>query len=772
MSANKSAKCKTCFAQMNNMNKHVALVPEEKKPFKCNVCCAKFVQKNFLNTNVESIHKGNKPFKCDICEGSFAQKVALKSHVVASGGVNGGEKPLKCNACDCEFNRHMTKVHEGKKLLIQDASNVHERENLETRDQKLLPNTTKGHKFHCPICFKNFTSKYGVKDHILHVHEEKKKKFECSICSKFLMAKATLTRHIAQVHEGKKPNKCNICDKSFPQKSALNSHVASVHEGKKPFKCNVCDATFVREGNLNQHVTKIHEVQMNESIKEQNDRFFCQERKLFDSLYTINSENMIGQGGNARVFGGKSRTKVNSPNVAIKCVPCDNFLSKKQLSRVKVDNMEYRLLNDVQGVDGVITLYHFFQFEKENLIVMKKPDCAKELYDHIQALYNYNHDKELFFFENYCQPLIKQTVETLYGCHKKLVYHGDLSLNNFLIDKEQKVHLIDFGSGEYYGKNEGFNSCDFKSGVEAFDEYNKPPEAYNATTVQAEKATVWALGIVFFKMLHFAEVAENFSNCIDYPFNDVKEIQYKELPINLKLSPKVQEILKKCLEKDPSKRITLSNLKLLVNSWMPVFKTEVIPSFAPALKLTQDFTPKSATISATVITRKRNNYDQIAIREVNAKKPKVQIQQEEQSHHQQSHHHLQPQQQNHLLSQQQNHLLPQHQNHLLPQHHNHLLPQQKNHLLPQQQNQQLSQLQVMQLQMMQLQMMQMQQQMMQQQAQQLAQQPWQQMLVVQQLMQNYVNAYPHQVQQAPQPGMESQNTYPNEMNNYNKHPKN
>ena len=66
-------------------------------------------------------------------------------------------------------------------------------------------------------------------------------------------------------------------------------HSAQVHERKKPFRYNFCDATFAREGNLNQHVTKIHEVQINVSIKEQNDRFFCQERKLFDSLYTIDN---------------------------------------------------------------------------------------------------------------------------------------------------------------------------------------------------------------------------------------------------------------------------------------------------------------------------------------------------------------------------------------------------------------------------------------------------------------------------------------------------
>ena len=154
MSANslkKHVKCNICgtnFAQMDNMNKHMASVHEGKKPFKFNVCCAQLVQKNVLNTNVETIHEGKKPFKCDICDARFAKKVALKSHVVAS----------ECNTCDCEFNRQMEKVHHGKKFH-QVASNVHEGENHETHNQKLLSNTTADdNEFQCPICLKKDSS--------------------------------------------------------------------------------------------------------------------------------------------------------------------------------------------------------------------------------------------------------------------------------------------------------------------------------------------------------------------------------------------------------------------------------------------------------------------------------------------------------------------------------------------------------------------------------------------------------------------------------------
>ena len=175
-------------------------IHEGEQPFKCNVCDAIFHQKTALKSHVASDHEGNcansvqknflktyvhevkKPFKCDIFDARFAQKIDMKSHVVASGGVKEGEKPLKCNTCDCEFNRHLTKAHDGKQFH-QLASNVHEGENLETHDQKLLSNTTaEGNKFQCPICLKFFSSKYSVKDHICPVHDGKINKFECSTC--------------------------------------------------------------------------------------------------------------------------------------------------------------------------------------------------------------------------------------------------------------------------------------------------------------------------------------------------------------------------------------------------------------------------------------------------------------------------------------------------------------------------------------------------------------------------------------------------------------
>ena len=45
------------------MNKHIASVHEEKKPFKCDICDAKFANKPNLNRHIAAIHNGKKPYK-------------------------------------------------------------------------------------------------------------------------------------------------------------------------------------------------------------------------------------------------------------------------------------------------------------------------------------------------------------------------------------------------------------------------------------------------------------------------------------------------------------------------------------------------------------------------------------------------------------------------------------------------------------------------------------------------------------------------------------
>ena len=87
-------------AKKCNMNRHIKMVHEEKKPFKCELCDKSFFQKVDRKKHVESIHEGKKPFKCELCDKSFSQKGSRKIHVES---VHEGKKPFQCEICDIFF---------------------------------------------------------------------------------------------------------------------------------------------------------------------------------------------------------------------------------------------------------------------------------------------------------------------------------------------------------------------------------------------------------------------------------------------------------------------------------------------------------------------------------------------------------------------------------------------------------------------------------------------------------------------------------------------
>ena len=51
---------------MKFLNKHIEIVHEGIKPFKCSVCDVKFANKQHLKKHIETIHEEIKPFKCTI----------------------------------------------------------------------------------------------------------------------------------------------------------------------------------------------------------------------------------------------------------------------------------------------------------------------------------------------------------------------------------------------------------------------------------------------------------------------------------------------------------------------------------------------------------------------------------------------------------------------------------------------------------------------------------------------------------------------------------
>ena len=112
--------------------------------------------------------------------------------------------------------------------------------------------------FKCEICMSHFAQKSWLNRHITSVHEGKKL-FKCEVCDYRFSRKGDLNQHVLSVHEGKKPFKCEVCDYRSSQKIHLSKHIESVHEGRKPFKCGICDFSFSRKDTLNRHVSSLHE---------------------------------------------------------------------------------------------------------------------------------------------------------------------------------------------------------------------------------------------------------------------------------------------------------------------------------------------------------------------------------------------------------------------------------------------------------------------------------------------------------------------------------
>ncbi|XP_062603147.1 zinc finger protein 443-like [Saccostrea cucullata] len=81
----------------------------------------------------------------------------------------------------------------------------------------------------CPICHKDFSTRYGQKLHMERFHPDpkksKSKEFpKCKICGKQMASKYALKIHEIK-HTGQRAFKCELCGSSFGYKSVLKKHM-------------------------------------------------------------------------------------------------------------------------------------------------------------------------------------------------------------------------------------------------------------------------------------------------------------------------------------------------------------------------------------------------------------------------------------------------------------------------------------------------------------------------------------------------------------------
>ena len=146
---------------------------------------------------------------------------------------------------------------------------------------------------------------------------------------------------------------------------------------------------------------------------------------------------LINRGGFGSVFAGFQ--PAFGLHVAVKLVDKRRIAAWEELDGRKVPR-EIKLLLQVQSVDKVVKLFDFCELRDSYAIVMERPLLSRELFEVLV--------EQDFLGEKVARDYFEQIVDAAVQCHQCGVFHGDLKLENILVDVvTNRIKLIDFGSG-------------------------------------------------------------------------------------------------------------------------------------------------------------------------------------------------------------------------------------------------------------------------------------------------------------------------------------
>ena len=224
-------------------------------------------------------------------------------------------------------------------------------------------------------------------------------------------------------------------------------------------------------------------------------------------------------------------------------------------NRVQTGFSEDDIINEIEILKSVehmniIKIFEFFSDEQNYYIITEY--CEKgDLFDNLD---------KLEINEFLISVIIKQIFSAIKYLNFKNIFHGDLKLENILIDNSKKIHynhsdltyitikLIDFGCSKIFQSNRKYNEV-------IGTIYYSSPEVLNNN--YNEKCDIWSIGVIMYLLI---------SGKMPFQGNDLEAIKNNILDKNYKIDFDIPEIkgkysyesidlMKKLLVYDPSKRI-------------------------------------------------------------------------------------------------------------------------------------------------------------------------------------------------------------------------
>ncbi|XP_063405347.1 serine/threonine-protein kinase MARK2-like [Mytilus trossulus] len=268
----------------------------------------------------------------------------------------------------------------------------------------------------------------------------------------------------------------------------------------------------------------------------------------------------IGEGSFAKVRQGFHI--IAKEKVAVKVVPKKALLAKESVRRNV--RREAIVLQKIQH-PNIVRMYEVMETENGYYLVLESVEGG----EFIKYLC-----MKKFLPEFECRKFARQLVSAVDHLHRSNIVHRDLKLENFLLDKDLNLKIIDFGlSNVFYGDSSLVTQC----GSPAY----AAPEIFS-NQKYGPAVDIWSVGVCLYAMLVGA-----LPFIPDSPNNlsQLHSLLLKGCEIPDGLSQECADILTRMLTADDRKRIKMD--ALMIHPWLldshdlPVQKYPTVSQLGP-----------------------------------------------------------------------------------------------------------------------------------------------------------------------------------------------
>ncbi|XP_067910091.1 serine/threonine-protein kinase SIK2a isoform X2 [Heterodontus francisci] len=262
-------------------------------------------------------------------------------------------------------------------------------------------------------------------------------------------------------------------------------------------------------------------------------------------------ERTLGKGNFAVVK--LARHRITKTEVAIK------IIDKSQLDAVNLEKI-YREVQIMKLLDHphIIKLYQVME-TKNMLYLVTEYAKNGEIFDYLA-----NHGR---LSELEARRKFWQILSAVEYCHNRKIVHRDLKAENLLLDSNMNIKIADFGFGNFYKPGEPLATWCGSPPYAA-------PEVFEGQQYEGPQLDIWSLGVVLYVLV-----------CGALPFDGPtlpilrQRVLEGRFRIPYFMSEDCEHLIRRMLVLDPSKRLTIAQIK--EHKWMltevPVQRPIVYP---------------------------------------------------------------------------------------------------------------------------------------------------------------------------------------------------